>query len=102
MTPEQREDALSRLPPERRAVVEERLNRIAQLPADQRTRLDDRYQRFMSLPPARQLAVREELQNLRALPPAERRRRLEDPGVQQDFSAGEQQILRESLQPAAR
>lgn len=102
MTPEQREKALSRLPPERRAMVEQRLNRIEQLPPEQRTQLEGRYQRFQSLPPARRLAVREELQNLRGLPPAERRRRFLDPGFQQEYSTEEQQILRESLGPGAR
>ena len=102
MTPTQREQALSRLPAERRAQIEQRLNRIDQLPPEQRQQLDERYQRFQSLPQSRRLAVRQELQNLRALPPAERRRRFEDPGFQQEYSPQEQQILRESLGPAGR
>lgn len=97
MTPEQREKALAKLPPDRRAVIEQRLNRIQQLPPLQRGELEARYQRFQNLPAERRLAVRQELQNLRGLPPAERRRRFVDPGFQQEYSSEEQQILRESL-----
>jgi hypothetical protein len=97
MTPEQREKALSRLPPERRADIERRLNRLERLPAEQRAELQQRYQRFQSLPVERRVAVRSELQNLRTMPPAMRRQRLNDPGFQQQYSPEEQALLRESL-----
>lgn len=97
MTPEQREKALARLPPERRAQVEQRLNRLAQLPPEQREELQRRYQAFQSLPRDRQDAVRLELQSLRALPPRLRRQRLLSPGFQREYSPEEQRLLRESL-----
>ena len=97
MTPEQREKALARLPPERRAQVEQRLNRLAQLPPEQRAELQQRYQAFQSLPRDRQDAVRLELQSLRALPPRLRQRRLASPGFQREYSPEEQRLLRESL-----
>lgn len=97
MTPEEREKALARLPPERRAQVEQRLNRLAQLPPEQRAELQQRYQAFQSLPRDRQDAVRLELQSLRALPPRLRQRRLSSPGFQREYSPEEQRLLRESL-----
>jgi len=97
MTPEEREKALARLPPERRAQVEQRLNRLAQLPPEQRAELQQRYQAFQSLPRDRQDAVRLELQSLRALPPRLRQRRLASPGFQREYSPEEQRLLRESL-----
>lgn len=97
MTPEEREKALARLPPERRARIEQRLNRLAQLPPEQRAELQQRYQAFQSLPRDRQDAVRLELQSLRALPPRLRQRRLSSPGFQREYSPEEQRLLRESL-----
>ena len=97
MTPEERERALSRLPPERRAQVEQRLNRLAQLPPEQREELQRRYQEFRSLPQDRQDAVRLELQSLRRLPPRLRQRRLNSPGFEREYSPAEQRLLRESL-----
>jgi hypothetical protein len=97
MTPEEREKALARLPPERRAQIEQRLNRLAQLPPEQRAELQQRYQAFQSLPRDRQDAVRLELQSLRALPPRLRQRRLASPGFQREYSPEEQRLLRESL-----
>src|ERR1700681_2449476 len=97
MTPEEREKALARLPPERRAQIEQRLNRLAQLPPEQLAELQRRYQAFQSLPRDRQDAVRLELQSLRALPPRLRQRRLASPGFQREYSPEEQRLLRESM-----
>ncbi len=97
MTPAERERALARLPPERRAQIEQRLNRLAQLPPEQRAELQQRYQAFQSLPRDRQDAVRLELQSLRALPPRLRQRRLSSPGFQREYSPEEQRLLRESM-----
>jgi hypothetical protein len=97
MTPEEREKALARLPPERRAQIEQRLNRLAQLPPEQRAELQQRYQEFQSLPKDRQEAVRLELQSLRALPPRLRQRRLNSPGFQREYSPEEQRLLRQSM-----
>ena len=97
MTPEQREKALARLPPERRAYVEEQLNRLGQLSPEQRARLLQRYDEFQGLPRDRQAAVRSELQALRKLPTPQLRERLNSPDFQQNFSPEEQRLLRESL-----
>jgi len=97
MTPQQRQKALSRLPPERRARIEEELDRLEKLPPDQRARLLQRYDEFQGLPRDRQAAVRSELQALRKLPTPQLRDRLNSPEFKQQFSPEEQRLLRESL-----
>jgi hypothetical protein len=93
MSPEDRERALSRLTPERRQQVEQRLDRLQQLSPDQRQRLQDVYPAFNSLRPARQQAVRQEIQELRQMRPALRRDRLNSDA--RDFSPEEIDILRQ-------
>jgi hypothetical protein len=97
MTPEQREKALARLPPERRERIEEQLNRLGNLSPEQRAKLLQRYDEFQGLPRDRQAAVRSELQALRKLPTPQLRQRLNSPEFQQNFSPEEQRLLRESL-----
>ena len=97
MTPQQRERALSKLTPERRAQVEERLRRLEDLPAAERQQLRQRYQEFQGLPRDRQDALRLELQALRNMRPMMRRRRAGSPEFQRQYSPEEQRILREAL-----
>jgi len=92
MSPEDRERELSKLTPERRQQMEQRLNRLEQLPADQREGLQDLYPAFMNLRPVRRQAVRQEIQLLRQLRPVERRDRLNNNAG--DFSPEEMDILR--------
>ncbi len=92
MSPEDQERALSKLAPQRRQQVEQRLNRLRQLPPEQRQQLQDLYPAFTSLRPARRQAVRQEIQLLRRLRPAERKDRLD--GDEGDFSPEEMDILR--------
>jgi hypothetical protein len=93
MSPEDRERALSQLPPERRQQVEERLNRLQQLPPEQAQRLQELYPAFISLRPVRRQAVRQEIQELRQMRPALRKDRLDsDAG---SFSPEEMGILRQ-------
>ena len=101
MTPEQRQKALARLPPERRERVEQQLNRLDQLPPEQRARVLERYDIFQGLPRDRQGVVRGELQALRKMPLRQRRARLNSPEFQQTFSPEEQRLLRESFPFAA-
>lgn len=92
MSPEDRERALSQLPPERRQQMEQRLSRLEQLSADQRERLQDVYPAFMNLRPVRRQAVRQEIQELRQTRPALRKERLNNDA--RDFSSEEMDILR--------
>jgi Protein of unknown function (DUF3106) len=93
MSPEDRERALSRLTPERRQQMEQRLNRLQQLPPEQVQRLQDLYPAFTSLRPARRQAIRQEIQQLRQMRPALRKDRLNSD--ERDFSPEEMDILRQ-------
>src|SRR5690349_15193242 len=57
MTPQQRQRALDRLPPDRRAQVEKRLERYNALPADVKERLREQYTEFQKLPSEKQQAI---------------------------------------------
>jgi hypothetical protein len=98
MTPEQRERALSRLPPEQRQDVENRLNQFERqfqrLPPEQQAALQQRYEAFSKLPQDRRTAIRQELQQLRTMTPAQRADRLNSDDARQSFSPDELSILR--------
>jgi hypothetical protein len=98
MTQEQREKALSRLPPEQRQQVEQRLSQFdkqfRKLPPDQQAALQQRYEAFSKLPQDRRTAIRQELQELRAMRPAQRTERLNSDEAKQNFSPEELGILR--------
>jgi hypothetical protein len=68
LSPEQRNKALSSLPPARRTQIEKRLNDYQQMPEPQRARALDRLRRMQSLPPQKQQHVRASVQKLTALP----------------------------------
>src|SRR5438128_12631176 len=113
MTPEQRRRALDRLPPERRARIEQQLERYQSMTPEQREQLRFRAQTFAQLPPEKQeqarglfrqfnqlpadrkAALRGEFRNLRSLPPADRASRLESDEFRSGFDNREQRILRE-------
>ena len=69
MTPEQRERALEKLPPERQAQIRQRLDRLDNLPPQQRQRMIQQYQQLSSLPPEKQVQVRRQIQAFNQLPP---------------------------------
>jgi len=68
MTPEEREKALSQLPPARRAQIEKRIQNFESLPPAAQERRLDRLDRLNSLPPQRQKQVRRSARELNALP----------------------------------
>ena len=61
MTPEDREKALSQLPPKRRQQLEQRMRNFQALPPAVQTRRLDRLERLNSLPPQRQNEVRQSM-----------------------------------------
>ena len=111
MSPQQRQQALSRLPEERRRKVQEQLDRIDRLPPAQRERLMQQYERFRQLPPERQQAIRkamqrlqnqppdrqqairQEINHLRAMPASEREEHLKSPEVKSRYNKHEREIL---------
>ncbi|MBZ5604622.1 MAG: DUF3106 domain-containing protein [Acidobacteriia bacterium] len=96
MSPADRQKELDRLPPERRAQVEQRLQRLDRLSPAQREKELRRLEAFQNLDPQRRNAVRQELQNLRSLSPEERKARLSSEDVKKNFSSDEQKILHEA------
>ncbi|MDX2151068.1 MAG: DUF3106 domain-containing protein [Bryobacteraceae bacterium] len=111
LTPEERQRALDRLPPERRRMIEERLREYNSLSDEERERLADRYeefrklppreqremrrlfQTFRDLPPARRRVVRMEVEFLRGMAPEQRRARLAGDSFRERFSADEQKLI---------
>ena len=102
MTPEQREKALSNLPPERRQQVEQQLERLQNMRPEVRDELDRRFEKLQSFPPARQRAVRQEVQSLRGMPFEDRRARLNSEEFRQQYSSDEQDLIRSVFPGAAR
>jgi hypothetical protein len=97
MPPEDREKALAKLPPQRRAAFEQRLARYEQLTPEQRETIKRRVEQMESLPKDRQNAVRQEIQRLRALPFGQRKRALNGEEFRQKFSPDEQSLVRDSF-----
>jgi hypothetical protein len=111
MTPEQRRNALDRLPPERRRRIEEQLERYSNLSPEERRALRFRWEMFTQLPPERQdearrlfrqfnqLApdrqsrLREEFQQLREMPEVQRQARLESGEFREAYTLREQRFL---------
>jgi len=96
MSPEDREKALDKLPPARRARVEQQLERFDNMPPEQRERQLQRLQAFQELPPERRAVVRQEIQDLRGLPPRLRKDKLNGEELDQ-FSPEEQDLIRGSF-----
>ena len=113
MSPEQRQNALNRLPPEQREKLQERLQKFNELPAEQQQALKNLYNRLHQLPPDRQEAVRnavsrfseqssqrqqamrEELQNMVNLSEQERQQRLASSEFRNKFNRKDQGIVRD-------
>jgi hypothetical protein len=111
MTPEQRERALEKLPPQRQAQIRERLQQFDSLPKQQQERRLAQLRELASLPPETQAVVRRqmqafnqlpadrkqvvgpEMQRLRRMSEGERQARIASEGFQNRFSPAEQQIL---------
>jgi hypothetical protein len=111
LTPEQRNKALSALPPGRRAVIERRLNDYLKMPEPERNRAIDRLRRMQSLPPQKQNQVRasskrflelpqprhrvvkRQLDELRPLSDADRRALMNSEEFRNKFTASEQQMI---------
>jgi Protein of unknown function (DUF3106) len=68
MTPEEREKALSRLPPAQRANIEKRIENFQQLPPATQARRLERLDRLNNLPQQRQNEVRRSMNQMQKLP----------------------------------
>jgi hypothetical protein len=110
-TPEQRERALAKLPPERQAQIRKqlawfdslpkaqqdaqirRLQLFAGLPPDQKIIVRLQMQAFAKLPPARRQAIQRALVNLQTLPRPQRAARMNNPAFKSRFSPEEMSII---------
>ena len=111
MSPEQRERALEKLPPQRQAQIRERLQEFDNLPKAEQQRRLQLSEHFANLPPEKQDLVRRQIQafnqlpddrrrevgaafqRLRRLPEADRQARMASRQFQARFSPTEQQML---------
>ena len=111
MTPEERERALAKLPPERRRRLEERLRRWEELPPEERQRLRRRFETFQQLPPEQQARarrlyrqfqnldgsrkplIRSEFLRLREMDESQRRTRFASPEFRERYSRPERDLL---------
>ena len=94
---EQREKALSRLPPERQKQIRERLQRLEQLNPEQRQQLVRHYQAFQDLAPVRRTMVRQAITRLRREPEGRRKQMLDSTEAKLRFNPEELQLIREVL-----
>jgi len=113
MSPEDRESALSALPPARRANLEERLQAFLALPPAQQKSMRERAAKLAALPPERQAEVRASLRDFNDVPQERRAairrevRRTQDMtddsceaymnshGFRAQFSAAERKMIRD-------
>ncbi|MBI3684756.1 MAG: DUF3106 domain-containing protein [Acidobacteria bacterium] len=111
MTPEEREQVLKNLPPDRRKMVEKNLDRYNELTPEQRERLRNEYDHFQNLPPEKQQAARKvfrqmnglsqerrgelrrEAARLRRLSPEERKTHMGSEAFKGKYSAEEREII---------
>jgi hypothetical protein len=116
MTPEERGQALAKLPPERRRELQQKLQEFRNLPPEQKQQLGERYRAFSQLPPqqqnhARELfrqfnslpedrrpVVKQEYEQLRTMPESERNARMNSEAFRSRYSSSEQQMLRDLSQ----
>ena len=115
MTPSERQNVLSKLPEERRALVEQRLGKLDQLPPEALRRLGEEYSRFRQLPEEKQNEIRklfrafselpeerrprlrQELIDLRAMNPAGREARLDSEEFGSEYDERERGLLKQLL-----
>jgi Protein of unknown function (DUF3106) len=97
MSPQDREQALAKLPPARRAAVEQRLARYQNMTPEQQEKFKAHLEIMKGLPKDRQQAVRQEIERLRAMPPRDRRAALNAEELKQNFSPDEQKLVHDSF-----
>jgi hypothetical protein len=113
MSPEERERELAKLPPARARMIRQRIRRYNQMNPDEQQVLRERYQTFSQLPPDKRQIVRQrmhefqqlpgprqqivhtEVEQFRLLSEPQRQARMSSEEFRGQFSAREQQIIRD-------
>ena len=111
MTPGERDRLFSKLPPDRRSLLEERLGKYSRMPSEAKERLRDEYnsfqqlptdkqeevrklyKQFSELPEDRRPALRRELVRLRNMPDDRRTKRMASKRFLGDYSDAERTLL---------
>src|SRR5688572_20612037 len=111
MTPGERDRLFSKLPPERRSLLEERLGKYSKMPSEAKERLRDEYnsfqqlpadkqeevrkfyKQFSELPEDRRPALRKELVRLRNMPAERRTKRMASDRFRTEYSESERTLL---------
>lgn len=101
MSPEEREKTLSKLPPDQRQRVQNRLNNLDRMNPAQRQQNLERARQLEQLPPQRRQAVTRQIQSMNGLSIADQRQFLHSPEFSQNFSPQEQEIVRERFTAAS-
>jgi hypothetical protein len=101
MSPEERQKALSKLPPQQQKQLQTRLDNLERQTPEQRAQTLERTRQLEVLPPQRQKAVTSQIQSMNKLSFADQRQILNSPEFKQNFSPEEQQIVRERFTQAA-
>jgi hypothetical protein len=115
MSPEEREQELAKLPPDRARLIRQRIWQYNHLPPEEQQALRERYRTFSKLPPEQQQIVRDrlrefsqlppgrqpvlhnEVKQLRLLPEAQRQARFNSEEFRGRFSPQERQIIKDLL-----
>ena len=95
MSPSDRQAALDRLSPERKAQFAQRLERLERMRPEDRERTIRRMELFGAIPPRRRPVVQAAIQRLRALPERARQRFLESDEAKLRFDPDELELLRD-------
>jgi hypothetical protein len=101
MSPEERQRELAKLPPARRARVEQQMERLDKATPEQRERIYYRLETMQRLTPERRQAVNAEIESLRGLTQREKRARMDSEDFNRDFSPEEQKVIRDTFPDAA-
>jgi hypothetical protein len=114
LTPAEKDNALRKLPPERRREFErkldeyekltpnekralrERLNRFSEMSPEQQDRVRALYRQFRGLPADRRQAINREVRNLRRLSEADRQAMLGSEDFRNRFSADERKLIEDA------
>jgi hypothetical protein len=100
MSQEERQKALSKLPPQQQKQLQTRLDNLDRMTPAQRQQNLERTRQLEALTPARRQAVTRQIQSMNGLSVADQREILNNPDFGKSFSPQEQQIIRDRFAPA--
>lgn len=100
MNPEERQRALSKLPPQQQKQIQNRLDNLDRMNPAQRQQQLERARQLEALPPDRRQAVTRQIQSMNWMSIADQRQLLNSPEFAKNYSPAEQQIVRDRFAPA--